>query len=80
MAEQINKKAVLGRDTLMPLGMVLTICAGLVWINTKLVNIQFKLETLESKLEDQWTKRDMENWGLRLKMVNPEIEIPLLGD
>ena len=76
MAEQINKKAVLGRDTLMPLGMVLTICAGLLWINTKLVNIQFKLETLEGKLEDQWTRRDMENWGLKLKMGNPDIQIP----
>ena len=76
MAEQTNKKAVLGRDTLMPLGMVLTLCAGLVWINTKLVNIEFKLETLEGKLEDQWTKRDMENWGLKLKLENPAITIP----
>jgi hypothetical protein len=75
-----NKKAVLGRDTLMPLGMVLTVCTGLLWINTKLVNIQFKLETLEGKLEDQWTRRDMENWGLKLKMGNPEITIPTFGD
>lgn len=80
MPEEPNKKAVLGRETLMPLGMVLTICTGLLWINTKLVNIQFQLETLEGKLEDQWTRRDMENWGLKLKMSNPEIKIPLLGD
>jgi hypothetical protein len=76
MSDISNKKMVLSRDTLMPLGLVLTVCGGLLWINTKLVNIQFKLETLEGKLEDQWTRRDMENWGLKLKMSNPEIKIP----
>ena len=76
MSDISNKKMVLSRDTLMPLGLVLTVCGGLIWINTKLVNIQFKLETLEGKLEDQWTRRDMENWGLKLKMSNPEIKIP----
>jgi len=34
------------------------------------------LDMLENKLEDQWTTRDMENWGLRLKMENPDIVIP----
>jgi hypothetical protein len=29
-------------------------------------------------MQDQWTRRDMENWGLRLKMSNPEITIPSL--
>lgn len=76
MSETSNRKTVLSRDTLMPLGMVLTICGGLLWINTKLVNIQFQLTTLEGKLEDQWTRRDMENWGLKLKMSNPDITIP----
>ena len=80
MSEEISKKTVLGRETLMPLGMVLTICTGLMWINTKLVNIQFQLQILEDKLEDQWTKRDMENWGLKLKLENPDIKIPTLDN
>jgi hypothetical protein len=73
-----TKKFIMGKETLMPLGMVLTLCAGLLWINNKLVSIEFKLDTLEGKLEDQWTKRDMENWGLKLKMSNPDLLIPEL--
>jgi hypothetical protein len=64
----------------MPLGMVLALCGGVVWISTQLTNINYKLDLLEGKLEDQWTKRDMENWGLKLKMGNPDIKIPNLDN
>ncbi len=75
-----DKKTMITKETLMPLGMVIAICGGVVWISTQLNNINYKLDMLETKLEDQWTKRDMENWGLRLKMGNPEIYIPELDD
>tara|TARA_R110002020_G_scaffold288182_3_gene503642 strand:- start:293 stop:541 length:249 start_codon:yes stop_codon:yes gene_type:complete len=71
-----TKKLTISKETLMPLGMVITLCAGVVWISSQLNNINYKLDMLESKLEDQWTVRDMENWGLRFKMANPEINIP----
>ena len=71
-----SKSFTISKETLMPLGMVIMLCGGIVWISTQLNNIHFKLETLERKLEDQWTVRDMENWGLKLKMQNPEIKIP----
>ena len=73
-----DKKTFITKDTLMPLGMVLALCGGVVWISTQLTNINYKLDMLEGKLEDQWTKRDMENWGLKLQMGNPEIIIPKL--
>ena len=73
-----EKKTLITKDTLMPLGMVLALCGGVVWISTQLTNINYKLDMLEGKLEDQWTKRDMENWGLKLKMGNPDITIPSL--
>tara|TARA_S200002703_G_C3715336_1_gene219759 strand:+ start:291 stop:521 length:231 start_codon:yes stop_codon:yes gene_type:complete len=76
----MEKKTLLSKDTMLPLGMVITICAGVVWISTQLNTINFKLDTLENKLEDQWTKRDMENWGLRFKMENPNISIPTIND
>lgn len=76
----MEKKTLLSKDTMLPLGMVITICAGVVWISTQLNTINFKLDTLENKLEDQWTKRDMENWGLRFKMENPNIRIPAIDD
>ena len=75
-----EKKLTISKDTLMPLGLVITLCAAVVWISSQLTNINHKLDMLETKLQDQWTKRDMENWGLRLKMENPSIEIPDLED
>ena len=74
------KKTLLGKDTLMPLGMVIALCGGVVWISTQLTNINYKLDLLEEKLEDQWTTRDMENWGLKLKLGNPELVVPELED
>tara|TARA_R110001583_G_scaffold73623_1_gene204746 strand:+ start:9253 stop:9492 length:240 start_codon:yes stop_codon:yes gene_type:complete len=71
-----DKKNVLSKETLMPLGMVIALCGGVVWISTQLTNINYKLDMLEEKLEDNWTRRDMENWGLKLKMENPSIAIP----
>jgi|TARA_R110000824_G_scaffold6783_2_gene31366 hypothetical protein len=73
-----DKKYVLSKETLMPLGMVIALCGGVVWISSQLTNINYKLDMLEEKLEDNWTRRDMENWGLKLKMENPEISIPTL--
>jgi hypothetical protein len=71
-----DKKYTLSRETLMPLGMVIALCGGVVWISTQLTNINYKLDMLEENLEDQWTTRDMENWGLKLKLENPSIKIP----
>jgi len=78
MTTQENKKYTISKETLMPLGMVFALCGGVVWISTQLTNINYKLDMLEEKLEDNWTRRDMENWGLKLKMENPEIEVPKL--
>jgi|TARA_R110000796_G_scaffold207200_1_gene323518 hypothetical protein len=73
-----DKKYTISKDTLMPLGMVIALCGGVLWISTQLSGINYKLDMLETKLQDQWTTRDMVNWGLRLKMGNPEIAIPEL--
>ena len=73
-----DKKMTLSKETLMPLGMVVALCGGVVWISSQLTNINYKLDMLEEKLEDNWTRRDMENWGLKLKMENPDLEIPTL--
>lgn len=75
-----TKKYTLSKETLMPLGMVIALCGGVVWISTQLTNINYKLDMLEDSLEDQWTKRDMENWGLKLKLENPTINIPTVDN
>ena len=71
-----DKRMTISKETLMPLGMVILLCGGVVWISSQLSGINYKLDMLEEKLEDNWTKRDMENWGLKLKLVNPDVTIP----
>ena len=71
-----EKKNIISKETLMPVGLVMVLCGGVVWISNKLSYIHNKLEKLEESLEEQWTRRDMENWGLKLKLENPEIKIP----
>ena len=73
-----KKTFTISKETLMPLGLVVMLCGGVVWISNQLTNINYKLDILETKLADQWTTRDMENWGLKLKMENPTINIPPL--
>ncbi len=75
-----EKKMTISKETLMPLGMVIALCGGVVWISNQLSSIHNKLELLEASLEEQWTKRDMENWGLKLKLENPDITIPRLDN
>jgi len=75
MATQ-DKKNVLSKETLMPMGMVVALCGGVVWISSQLTNINYKLDMLENSLDEQWTQRDMENWGLKLKLENPDIIVP----
>ena len=71
-----EKKLMISKETLMPLGMVIALCSGVVWISSQLTNINYKLDALESKLENNWTNSDMENWGLRLKLQNPTVIVP----
>ena len=63
-----EKRMTISKETLVPLGMVVALCGGVVWISNQLSSIHNKLELLEASLEEQWTKRDMENWGLKLKL------------
>jgi len=74
-----DKKTVIGKDTLIPLGMVIAICSGVVWMISQLDSINYKLEIIDEKMINHWTTQDMENWGLRLKMENPELKIPVVN-
>ena len=71
-----DKKVIIGKETLVPLGMVLAICSGVVWMISQLDSINYKLQTIDEKIANHWTKQDMENWGLRLKMENPTLTVP----
>ena len=67
---------ILSRDTLMPMSFAISLVIGTFWLSSKLSDIQVQLDKMETKLEDQWSSTEMENWSLKLKMANPTIEIP----
>ena len=69
-------KTIISKETLMPVSFVISLFAGMMWLSGKLNDINIKLDQMETKLEDQWSSTEMENWSLRLKMANPTIEIP----
>ena len=69
-------KNVISQKTLLPVGLVAAIMGGVLWINSTLMDIDYKLqkqffEAVRSNLETE-----MENWSLRLQMANSELEIP----
>ena len=39
-----TRKMALSKDTLIPLGMVIALCGGVVWISTQLNHINYKLD------------------------------------
>lgn len=71
-----SEKTTISQKTLLPLSLVIMLCGGVVWISSQLSGINYKLDELEKGMQDNWTGHDMENWALRLKLVNPSIIIP----
>lgn len=64
------------KDTLLPLGMVISFLGGAIWITNHLTTIEHKIDMIETKLNDQLSASEMENWALRLKMENPDLSVP----
>ena len=75
-----ESKSTISQKTLFPMRLVGAICARVIWINSTLIAIDFKLQAIELELEKEFTKTEMENWILRFKMENPEITIPQVLD
>lgn len=69
-------KTIISKETLMPISFVISLFAGMMWLSGKLNDINIKLDQMETKLQDQWSSTEMENWSLKLKLKNPALEIP----
>jgi hypothetical protein len=72
----MERKSILSNETLMPMSFAISLVIGTFWLSSKLTDIEVKVDKVESKLQDQWSSTEMENWSLKLKMANPEIDIP----
>lgn len=71
-----TKHNILSKETMLPLGFVI-IMAGVVYkLSSEMTTIQHRLDKIDSRLEDQWTRRDMENYGLKFQLANPELKVP----
>ena len=75
-----EKISTVTQKTLLPVSLVAAICAGVIWINSTLIEINFRLHAIELELEKEFTKSEMENWRMRFKMMNPDMEIPPVID
>ena len=71
-----RSQTILSKETLMPMSFAISLVIGTFWLSSKLSDIQVQLDKMETKLEDQWSSTEMENWSLKLKMANPTIDIP----
>lgn len=82
-----KKTIVVNKETLIPLGIVISICFAVlslhVWllgrfdgINEALSRIDHKLENVEKKVVDSWGASDMKIWELELQRRNPTMNIP----
>ena len=71
-----TSQTILSKDTLMPMSFAISLVIGTFWLSSKLTDIEVKLDKMETQLKDQWSSTEMENWSLKLKMANPNIEIP----
>ena len=72
---------------LIPLSMVVAIVGGAVWLNNKLVNIEFELRAINARIgfveqkveeatEDRWTSKDMRHWASLLQALNEKLKVP----
>lgn len=87
MTDEIKRKLVLSKETLVPIGAMLAMCA-IVWqasskwsetqesTSRSLLLIDQRLGAIEVKLLDRWTGSDMENWALRLQIDNQSLKVP----
>lgn len=73
------------RDTLMPLGVVVSLLAGAWWIGTRMSDVQHEVSLLRRDLaqmqassSEALTKRELRAWVELLRARNPAIAVPEL--
>lgn len=85
------RKAIIDRETLIPVGVVVAICAGftgaVLWLQNQFSelrdmvrNVDIRVQQLESKVNspvaDPWSGTDQLIWTRDLKAANPTFVIP----
>lgn len=64
------------KETLLPLSLVAILCSGVIWINSSLMKINYRLGAIEQSLDTKFTTYDAERWVNEFKLRNPQLDIP----
>lgn len=68
------------KDTLLPVSLVLLIVGGIVWLNNRLLAIEYRLDAIDYKVNigigDRWRGEDMIHWAELLQAQNPDLIVP----
>jgi|GEM_PF-4845952 len=75
-----EKKRIFDSTTLVPIGVLVTVAGGLlggaVWLNTKFLELDFRLQSIERKVADPWNIDRMRAWRDLLEVSNPSVKVP----
>ena len=70
----------LSKETLMPMGavftLVVTVFAAYSYFESQFDNLGRRIERLEEREEDRWTRTQQELWVEKFKGANPSLKIP----
>ncbi len=68
--------SVVSKETLLPLGFVIVLIGGVLWMDRRLSRIEYQLETIVARDGDRWSETDMKHWAELLEVSNPGMTIP----
>jgi hypothetical protein len=70
----------LSKNTLMPLGLVISALGVIVWLTTLFNMTNAKLDLLIETQQTHWTKVDQRLFALELQLLNPTMLIPTVRE
>jgi len=80
MASADGKSRILDLGTLVPIGVLVAVAGGLlggaVWLNTKFLELDFRLQSIEEKVANPWNIERMAAWRDVLEVSNPGLKVP----
>ncbi len=72
---------VINADTLVPVSVAILGVTGvstLIWrVSAKTTEILHRLDSMDDKLDNHWTRTDQLEWAVQLRDENPELNVPL---
>ena len=75
-----GRRTILGPNTLMPVGvmvtLLLTIIAAVFWLDTRFDELEVRMMEIERSIGDRWTGNDMKLWTEMMQRKNPGHVIP----